>query len=823
MPTPRDPIDRGSQFSGPLRELRRGRSFVSLLILLSIAAPALAVGIGGFEVQSSLGERLRLVVQLTSRADEVVEASCFRVNPSAVASDGLPQVTNAQLSLDRGASGQARLIVTSPRPLNDPIVRVSIEVGCDTTLRRDLTLLIDPAPVIANAPETSPATAPASDTATAPATAAAAGGAATGVAAGAQPSEAAGAGAGASSGGTSAGSSGAAPGSAASANSARSRGAAQRAPAAAAAGPQRRSAERSAARAEVSRQQAGTREQPRVSAREVPFARESASRVPPRSAAAPQPPAAQRDRLTISASRPALDSSMTAPLSPKLTLSTSLSDRAGKAPLPESVLGILREKQARLRAAPADEDIPSLEAEIVVLQKRAADLRSQLDAAMAQAQALAASVSKSAPDPAAPAAPAAAVPATPPASAAASASAPAATPVQSLPGGALSHLSWLDTRTLLAAALALVVALLIAVLVMWIRRERADRRRQERWNQSPYVPATSTARSPDAMPASTARLHSSATESGLAEGSVPVATRPVARVADSNDPFSSYDSRHAASELGVSDLAQATEKASVFVTLGRHEQAIDVLRDHIDHEPKPSPMAWLMLLDLYRQSRQRAEFADVAERFHQAFNAELPKWELPNHGEDPGLVSFPQVIGRIRQEWPHTPSLAYIESLLYDNRGGSRIGFSLAAFRDLLLLHSILDEYRIELAEPAQTNPVTGAPIPVPIPDPPSHLARAWLEAPASAPSEVPLALELDVALLGDSRDASALEKGLPTLAAAIVARWGRTGVSDYLTNLIALSKDDRNSEVSPEMMAELVLLQEVAGALDEEQSDLSL
>ena len=62
--------------------------------------------------------------------------------------------------------------------------------------------------------------------------------------------------------------------------------------------------------------------------------------------------------------------------------------------------------------------------------------------------------------------------------------------------------------------------------------------------------------------------------------------------------FTPFSAPHAAHQVGVSDLAQATEKASVFVTLGRPEQAIDVLRDHVDHEPKPSPMAWLMLITM---------------------------------------------------------------------------------------------------------------------------------------------------------------------------------------------------------------------------------
>jgi Tfp pilus assembly protein FimV len=115
---------------------------LSLLLVLPAAHPA---GLGGHEVQSALGQPLRMVVQVTARPDETFDANCFKIHPFTVANDGLPQLTSAQVSLDRRGS-QPRLVVSSTRPILDPIVRVSIDVGCDTTLRRDLTLLLDPLP-----------------------------------------------------------------------------------------------------------------------------------------------------------------------------------------------------------------------------------------------------------------------------------------------------------------------------------------------------------------------------------------------------------------------------------------------------------------------------------------------------------------------------------------------------------------------------------------------------------------------------------------------------------------------------------------------------
>jgi hypothetical protein len=519
---------------------------------------------------------------------------------------------------------------------------------------------------------------------------------------------------------------------------------------------------------------------------------------------------AARDRLTISAPTQQLEA-QTAPLTPRLTLATTLSERP-RQPLPESVLEILRQKQARLRAAPAGEDIPSIEAELVVLQRRTAELRSQLDSAMAQMQVLAGKQLQGDASSA------------PKAAAAAPLSERAAAPLTHVPDAQDAGKGWFDSRTLVVAGLTLLIAMLVAGLVTWVRHERADRRRADRWNASPYVPVT---RMSTVLPTPPLRPVTTTPPPTTNHDPAPVANeQPVPKVERTPLPesyaFTPFSAPHAANQLGVSDLAQATEKASVFVTLGRPEQAIDVLRDHIDHEPKPSPMAWLMLVDLYRKTNRRAEFDDVAERFHKLFNAETPRWGQESGRVDEGLAAFPRLVGLIRKGWPHTEALGYIENLLYDNRGGARVGFSLPAFRDLLLLHGILEEYLIEAAS-RRSRPGGDESASPEAPVPPAHLAKVWASAPVPIAEPPPLALELDPSLFSDSPDSSALEKGLPVVAEAIINRWGKPGVADYLTNLIALSKDDRNSDVSSEMMGELLMLQDIACVLEESRArDLS-
>ena len=567
------------------------------------------------------------------------------------------------------------------------------------------------------------------------------------------------------------------------------------------------------------------------------------------------PPRAQRepsrDRLSISTSPLPLGSSG-ATLTPRLNLATSLGDSRRQPALSENAMSLLRQKQARLRAAPAGEDLPSLEAELVVLQKRTAEMQRQLDSVMSQMAAMRAASGAGGSSSAGTAtAPAKSVPLSPTiATAPVVASAPAAparpadteSPIARIPSATESDASWMsfinDSRVLIAGPLLLVIALLILGFVLWLRRERDDARRAERWNLTPYAgspiavpgvsPPTPRTSFEDEVPLPPSTAQGPITQRG---------TAPDTRRGPDAYQFTTYSSGQDAQELGVSDLAQATEKASVFVTLGRPAQAIDVLRDHIDHEPKSSPMAWLMLLDLYRQTARNEDFNDIAERFHLEFNAVTPEWAhaiAPLH--DAGLAAFPYLVARIREDWPGVKARNFIEDLLYDNRGGSRIGFSIPAFRDLLTLHSMIEEHLVALDKHGRIDPDTGHIIEAPlIPEPPAHLSSIWAtaspERPAytspppglpgmAAPAKATLAF--DMGSIAGSMDRSALEKSYPIIVEALVSRWGKSGLAAYLSNLIR-SSADRGAGLNNDALSEMILLHDIALDLGEPEPTFSI
>jgi hypothetical protein len=146
-------------------------------------------------------------------------------------------------------------------------------------------------------------------------------------------------------------------------------------------------------------------------------------------------------------------------------------------------------------------------------------------------------------------------------------------------------------------------------------------------------------------------------------------------------------------KLGVSVVSAVTEEASVYVELNRVTEAINVLRDHIDLERaynRATPAPWLMLLDLYHREDNRPDFDVLRGNFIKNFNGRIPEWGAFNElGNDKSLLEHEHIVERLVRYWSTPQCHQYIQKLLYDHRDNSRIGFSLMAYRELVLLDMI--------------------------------------------------------------------------------------------------------------------------------------
>lgn len=141
-----------------------------------------------------------------------------------------------------------------------------------------------------------------------------------------------------------------------------------------------------------------------------------------------------------------------------------------------------------------------------------------------------------------------------------------------------------------------------------------------------------------------------------------------------------------------SDRASPDDRSTLFLELAHVDLSIDVLRRHLEHEARPMPAVWLMLLDLCRTHGRERTFHELASEFHRRFNARAPEWDgFPPGRGDAGLEAYPRIIEAITQAWGTPTCRELLDQLLYDRRGGDRRGFTINAYQDLVALSRATD------------------------------------------------------------------------------------------------------------------------------------
>jgi pilus assembly protein FimV len=121
-------------------------AWLFIIPLACLAGWVHGIGLGEVSEQSAFGTSLRVVVPVLAGAGEELAGECVKLMSARQGDDGIPEVRNARTALERTASG-ARIVVMSPRPVTDPVLRLTLQVGCDSAVRREYLLLLDPLPI----------------------------------------------------------------------------------------------------------------------------------------------------------------------------------------------------------------------------------------------------------------------------------------------------------------------------------------------------------------------------------------------------------------------------------------------------------------------------------------------------------------------------------------------------------------------------------------------------------------------------------------------------------------------------------------------------
>lgn len=160
------------------------------------------------------------------------------------------------------------------------------------------------------------------------------------------------------------------------------------------------------------------------------------------------------------------------------------------------------------------------------------------------------------------------------------------------------------------------------------------------------------------------------------------------------------------------------ELADIMLSFGRVKGAAQALQEFVDHNPEEALQPWIRLMDVYRLAGMRTEFEQVAANLNQYFNVEVQNWDeagggvalVPKDGvadrtgvrEEPLPIQWPtsakkaksveemtHICNQIVEKWYGKDGIDYLQSLLRDNRGGLRSGFTIEVVDEILFLADI--------------------------------------------------------------------------------------------------------------------------------------
>ena len=148
---------------------------------------------------------------------------------------------------------------------------------------------------------------------------------------------------------------------------------------------------------------------------------------------------------------------------------------------------------------------------------------------------------------------------------------------------------------------------------------------------------------------------------------------------------------HPTRALNAEELFDVQQQADFFVSIGQHEQAIELLQSHIAEDPETSALVYLDLFNLYHQLNRPDEYDALRVSFNQRFNTQIPTFELYTD-KNLGLEAYQLALSRIEALWPSPKVLEIIEESLFRRPDTNAEAFNLEAYRELLMLFSVAKE-----------------------------------------------------------------------------------------------------------------------------------
>ena len=105
---------------------------------------------------------------------------------------------------------------------------------------------------------------------------------------------------------------------------------------------------------------------------------------------------------------------------------------------------------------------------------------------------------------------------------------------------------------------------------------------------------------------------------------------------------------------------------------------------------RPDMRPWHLAFELYRQKGDPAGFDALVERFGRRFNVMPPRWH--DGSPEPGDLEghYPHLVSHICALWDTPRAASFLDELLLDDRGGTRIGLAAEAAEEIGFLRDLL-------------------------------------------------------------------------------------------------------------------------------------
>ena len=143
----------------------------------------------------------------------------------------------------------------------------------------------------------------------------------------------------------------------------------------------------------------------------------------------------------------------------------------------------------------------------------------------------------------------------------------------------------------------------------------------------------------------------------------------------------------ASRDVSIEELIDLEQQAEFFVVLGQDEAAVDLLVDHLRNTGGGSPLPYLKLLEIHHRRGDKAAYERMRTRFNHRFNAYAPEWDLGLLGGR-SLEDYPGIVPRLQLVWSRPlDAMAELEALLFRKSRGEL--FDLPAYREVLFLYSL--------------------------------------------------------------------------------------------------------------------------------------